>query len=121
MDVSGQRFGGSTVSFAVSDTGSAATGPVTVSIALPASSTIFGGGHGGFDRGPGRGGFGGWSCRASSGGATCEHRQMPAGAEVQGALFIMVFNRSACGQAVGLTATSGAASVSAQSPEVLQC
>ena len=121
MDVSGQRFGGSTVSFAVSDTGSAATGPVTVSIALPAGSTIFGGGHGGFDRGPGRGGFGGWSCQASSGGATCEHRQMPAGAEVQGALFIMVFNRSACGQAVGLTATSGAASVSAQSPEVLQC
>lgn len=119
-----QQGRGAMVTFAVADTGSAATGDLTVSVALPPGSALISGGLHGQDNGPARGGFGGfggWNCQPASGGAACQHGPVPAGTQTQDALFIVIESSTACGQPVGLTVTSGSATASAQSPEVLQC
>jgi len=102
------------VSFTVTDTGNASTGEITAAISLPSGSWFPGNGHH-----FGGGGFGGWSCQADSGGATCQHSAISAGAQAQGMIFRVV-GGSACGQPVQLTATSGAASASAESGDI-QC
>jgi hypothetical protein len=119
-----QQGRGAMVTFAVADTGSAATGDLTVSVALPPGSALISGGLHGQDNGPARGGFGGfggWNCQPASGGAACQHGPVSAGTQTQDALFIVIESSTACGQPVGLTATSGSATASAQSPEVLRC
>jgi DNA-directed RNA polymerase specialized sigma24 family protein len=132
------------VDFQVNDTGSAATRQVTVSITLPAGAWLFGGqggwhGHGnggGQGNGGGNGNGGrhwhgqtsgqaadagdGWSCQPTSTGASCQHSAIAAGGQAQGVIYIGI-SGSACGQPVGLTASSGSASASAQSPQDLQC
>ncbi len=127
---------GAQVVFQVNNTGSAATRKVTVSITLPAGTWVFGGrhGHGGW---PGHGGghwhatgaadgstadaSKGWSCQPTSSGANCQHSAISPGGQAQGVLYIAFFGSSACGQSVGLTASSGSSSASAQSPQDLQC
>jgi hypothetical protein len=120
------------VDFQVSDTGSAATGEVTVAIALPSGAWLFGG-----DDGQGNGGDGGrwhalsssqsvdggegWSCQPTSTGASCQHSAISAGGQAQGVIYIGFSGSSACGQPVGVTASSGSASASAQSAQDLQC
>ncbi|HUA41706.1 MAG TPA: zf-HC2 domain-containing protein [Streptosporangiaceae bacterium] len=143
---------GAQVVFQVSNTGSATTRKVTVSITLPPGTWVFGGppGQGG-GHGPGGGGHGGWpghggghwhatgtaaagtadagtadagngwSCQPTSTGATCQHSAISPGGQAQGMLYIAFFGSSACGQSVGLTASSGSASASAQSPQDLRC
>jgi RNA polymerase sigma factor (sigma-70 family) len=118
----------STVIFKVSDTGSARTKALIVSVALPAGSSLAtwppgqgngnGGGHHGHD---GHWGQSGWSCSATSSGARCRHAAIPAGGQSEGVIFISVSGSSACGQTVSVTAASGSASASAQSPEEIQC
>ncbi len=107
------------VAFQVSDTGSAATGALTVTITLPAGSSMIDGGrghhHAASDPGDG------WSCQPDSTGATCQHAGIQAGSQAQGTIFIMVSGTSACGQPVQLSATDGSASASAQSPEGIPC
>jgi DNA-directed RNA polymerase specialized sigma24 family protein len=139
-----------TVVFNVSDTGSARTRELIVSVALPAGSSLQtwphghgNGGGGGFGGGGnGGGGFGGggnggggnghhgdsgqwgqsgWSCKATSSGARCRHAAIPAGGQSQGVIFISINGSSACGQTVSVTATSRSASATAQSPEEIQC
>ena len=44
-----------------------------------------------------------------------------AGGQAQGTIYIWISGSSACGKSVGLTASSGSASASAQSPQDLQC
>jgi DNA-directed RNA polymerase specialized sigma24 family protein len=130
---------GGQVVFQVSDTGSAATGPLTVSISLPAGTWLVGGRdgrggghrHGGgpwhgfggsqADGGPGAGTLAGWSCRPTSTGAGCQHPAIQAGGQSQGVIFIGIDGSPACGQSVGLTVTSGSAAASAQSPQHIQC
>ncbi len=121
----------SVVVFQVSDTGSAGTRALIVSVALPAGSSLVtwphgqgnwngnGGGHQGDNGQWGQGG--GWSCRATSSGARCRHNPIPAGGQAQGVIFIAINGSSACGQTVAVTAASGSASASAQSPEDIQC
>lgn len=137
------------VAFQVSDTGSASTREVTVSITLPAGAWLFGGqggsqghgnggGHGGW-QGQGNGGGdghggghghgrkggqadagAGWSCQRTSTGADCQHSAISPGGQAQGVIYIGI-SGSACGQSIGLTASSGSASASAQSPQDIQC
>jgi RNA polymerase sigma factor (sigma-70 family) len=100
------------VTFQVTDTGSAATGELAVTVTLPAGSSMLadGGRHGNAasDRN-------GWSCQPTSTGATCQHAAISAGAQTSGTIFITLSGTTACGQPVELTATSGSTSVSAQS------
>jgi RNA polymerase sigma factor (sigma-70 family) len=91
------------VAFQVTNTGSAASGPVTAVIALPAGSSLSGGNQAGS----------GWSCQTVSGGATCTHAALPAGQQAQGMLFVTVSGTAACGQPVRLTVTSGSSTATA--------
>jgi len=110
--------GGGWVTFQVQDTGSAATGQVTVSIALPAGASMTGsggGGHGGGDAVLTPFDGNGWNCQATSTGATCTHAGLSAGSQARGDIFFTVSGSSTCGQPVDLTAASGSASASAHS------
>jgi DNA-directed RNA polymerase specialized sigma24 family protein len=124
----GQHWNGAVVIFKVSDTGSAKSRALIVSVALPSGSWFFtwshgpGHGHGaGHWRGPGHGGQNGWSCRATASGARCRHAAIPAGGQSQGTIFIGIGGSSACGDTVSVTAASGSVSADAQSPEEIQC
>jgi hypothetical protein len=117
-------YGGhhNSVVFQVSDTGSAGTGALVVSVALPPGSSLSSPpGHGDDQGNDGHGGQGGWSCKATSTGALCSHASIPAGGQAQGVIFIAINNSSACGQTVSVTAASGSASASAHSRENIQC
>jgi len=108
--------------FQINDTGSAATGELTVSIRLPAGTSLLGNGPGhGQDSNSDHGGSGGWSCQATSTGASCQHAAISPGGHAQGVIYIGISGSSACGQPVSLTATSGSASASAQSSQDIQC
>ncbi len=114
---SGHQWQGAMAVFQVSDTGSAKTGTLTVSVVLPPGSWLISWGHGhGHD-----GNQGGWSCQATSSGASCTHNPVQAGSQSQGTIFIGIGGSSACGQPVSVTATSGSATASAQSTQVLAC
>ncbi len=116
VDVYGGGFGGVQVAFSVTDTGSAATGELTAVITLPSGSSLAGGGfrhrHHHDD---------GWTCQPTASGASCQHAAESADQSAQGTIQVQVSGPAACGQAVQLTATSGSASASAQSPETIQC
>jgi DNA-directed RNA polymerase specialized sigma24 family protein len=122
VDVHGGRHH-SNVFFQVSDTGSAGTGELTVSVALPAGSSLLTGsqGDGGDAHVSDHPGQHGWSCTATSSGALCSHGPIPAGGQSWGMIFIAIDASSACGQTVSVTASSGSASASAESPEDIQC
>jgi len=129
VDVYSGHHGG-TVVFKVSDTGSARTRALIVSVALPAGSSLAtwpsgpgngGGGGGGHHGNTGTWGQSGWSCKATSSGARCRHAAIPAGGQSQGVIFISINGSSACGQTVSVTAASGSVSATAQSPEEIQC
>jgi DNA-directed RNA polymerase specialized sigma24 family protein len=114
------------IQFQVTDTGSVATGTVTVSITLPAGSSMFGGnggggwGHGGQADSSSATDFGdGWGCQPTSGGATCTHGALTAGQQANGMIFVSLSGSGACGQPVSLTATSGTAV--AQATQDLAC
>jgi DNA-directed RNA polymerase specialized sigma24 family protein len=108
---SGQRFRGDQITYEVSDTGTAGTGEVSVTISLPAGSWALGGGR---HRG-GYGGASGWSCQPAAAGITCQHAAIAAGSQAAGTLFLAVTSSGACGQPVQITATSGGVAASAQS------
>lgn len=135
VSIAGQQahWRGAQVVFQVNDTGSAATGELTVSISLPAGTWLFGDQHGhgggdghggghwhGRDSGTSDGGDG-WSCQPTSTGASCQHAAISPGGQAEGVIYIWIFGSSACGKSVGLTASSGSASASVQSPQDLQC
>ena len=105
-----------TVGFQVTNTGSAASGPLTVMIALPAGSSAFSG-SGGNEEGAGSldatALFSPWSCQPTSGGATCTHAALAAGQQTAGTLLIALSGSAACGQPVSLTITSGGPAASA--------
>lgn len=109
---------GGVVAFQVTDTGSAATGELTVSISLPSgASMITGGGDNAHAADKG-----GWNCQPDSAGASCTRGGISAGARSSGTIIISVNSGSAaCGRPVQITATSGGASASAQSPENIRC
>ena len=136
------RFG--QVVFQVTDIGTEATGTLTVSISLPAGTSVFdswptappeptesawpgesgesgGSGHGGWPDGDGSAAFGvsGWSCQPVSGGASCTHAAIAAGAQTQGVLFIGLSGTAACGQPVSVTVTAGSAF--AQATDDIRC
>jgi RNA polymerase sigma factor (sigma-70 family) len=103
------------VFFQVSDTGSAPTSQLAVAITLPSGASMLGSGQNFFG-----GGFG-WSCQPTSTGATCQHAQVSAGTQTEGAIFMTISGNAACGQPVELTATSGSVSASAQSANGISC
>lgn len=119
--------------FQVTNTGSAATGTVTVSISLPAGSSMSSGQTGG-SGGDGSGGqdggsadsagstaFGGsgWDCQPAAGGAICTHGAIAPGQQADGVLMVRLSNSAACGQPVSMTVTSGSAF--AQATQDLRC
>jgi hypothetical protein len=103
--------GSGTVFFQVNDTGSAATGQVTVTITLPAGASMSSGG----DTGLRSSDWNSWSCQATSTGATCTNAGISAGNQAWGAIGFTVSGSSICGQPVDLTAASGSAAANAQS------
>jgi RNA polymerase sigma factor (sigma-70 family) len=133
----GARFGHARpLEFGVANTGSAATETVTVSISLPAGSSVFAGQPGGGGGGSGgwggsqRGGSadstsstafspGGWDCQPTASGASCTHAAIAAGQQADGFLIVTVSDSAACGQPIQLTVTSGPAF--AQAAEDLGC
>jgi DNA-directed RNA polymerase specialized sigma24 family protein len=117
INIGGQHPHSAKIDFQINDTGSAATGELTVSIALPAGTRLSGSGHGH----AAAGGSGGWSCQPTSAGASCQHSAISSGGQAQGMIFIRISGSAACGQSVGLTVTSGSAAASAQSPQSLKC
>ncbi len=104
--------GGSSILFEVTDTGTASTGELTASITLPSGTSLFG-----------RGSYGpsGWTCQPTATGASCRHGPVSPGQSAQGALYISVYGRQACGQPVELAVSSGTLSASAQSGQDIQC
>jgi hypothetical protein len=102
----------------VTETGSATTEALTISITLPPGSSLAGSGPG--NRGPG-GGDGDWTCQADATGATCQHSPIGGGSRAFGSIQIGLSGSASCGQPVGMTATSGSDSASAQSPDDIQC
>jgi DNA-directed RNA polymerase specialized sigma24 family protein len=113
VSVNGFRGNRDQVVFGVTDSGTAATGELTVSITLPSGSSMIGSGFG-------RGGQSSWSCQPSGSGATCTHDAIAAGGQVQGSI-VIASEGSACGQQVQVTATSGGQSASATSTQGIQC
>ncbi|MGB6457345.1 MAG: hypothetical protein WBH47_22980 [Streptosporangiaceae bacterium] len=121
--------------FQVANTGSVATGTVTVSISLPTGSSVFGeapGGAGGFagqddsqHGGSADGdaatafGPGGWDCQPTVAGATCTRPAIPAGQQAEGVLVVSLNGSAACGQPARLTVTAGQAF--AQATQDLRC
>ena len=115
--VGGMHFGNfQQVSFQVTNTGSAPTRQLTVTITLPSGASMFGGGNQGFFGG----GFG-WSCQPTSTGATCQHAGVSAGSHAEGAIFMTISDNAACGQPIELTATTGPVSATAQSGSGVSC
>lgn len=118
LSVSGHGQGVRVV-FQVANTGSAASGPLTAVIALPAGASLSSvdaqqlSGVNGSAEGTAVPLFGGWSCQSTSGGATCTHAALSAGQQAQDMLFIAVSGSGACGQPVRLTVTDGGATAAA--------
>jgi hypothetical protein len=104
------------VVFTVADTGGIATGELTVWLNLPGSSP------GSAQSGSSSEGTNGWACQQTWTGVTCRHDGIQAGSSIGDSLLISVSGpQEACGRPVSLTAVSGEAWVSAQSPEDIQC
>jgi hypothetical protein len=101
------------VVFQVTDGGTAATGALTATITLPSGSAMTSGGFGHHGSQ--------WTCQPTPSGATCQHDPISAGQQTFGMILVQLTGTAACGQSVQLTATSGAASASAQSPQPIQC
>jgi hypothetical protein len=97
-----------TVTFAVKDTGSAATGEVTVSLVLPPDSY----------QGQVQGETGGWTCQPSTAGATCQHSAIAAGSQTPQSVIAISTENQGCHQVVEMTAVSGNASASAKSGQI---
>ena len=104
--------------FQVTNTGTAASGPVTAVITLP-TGTSMSSGFGADQQdsasldGTALAISGGWSCQSAGGGATCTHAALSAGEQAQGMLFFTVSSSAACGQSVRLTVSSGSATAGA--------
>jgi DNA-directed RNA polymerase specialized sigma24 family protein len=134
----GLMFGHATLlEFQIANAGSAPTETVTVSISLPAGSSVFDwqpggsgdggwGGQGGSRRSASADGTdstafspGGWDCQPTASGATCSHAAIAAGQQTEGFVLVTVSDSAACGQAIQLTVTSGPAF--AQATQDLSC
>jgi DNA-directed RNA polymerase specialized sigma24 family protein len=94
------------VAFDVTNTGDGATGAVDVTLTgAPLWSVV----------------SGSWTCQATDSGATCQDGAIPAGGQAQETLILRTFTETPCGEPVQLTAVSGSAQASAQSPQVMEC
>ena len=94
----------------VSDPGTAATGPVTVTITLPSGVSLLG-----------LVGSSSWSCSPTSAGQTCTHGAIGAGATSSLSFNILVVNLTGCGNSVVATAVSGSLSATGASAAKVQC
>jgi DNA-directed RNA polymerase specialized sigma24 family protein len=97
---------------AVNVSGAATSGDLTVSLALPAGTSLWTG-SGGVSSG--------WSCQATSGGATCRTGPVAEGSEASAVITISVSIPASCGELVQLTAVSGSSSASGPSANGVQC
>jgi DNA-directed RNA polymerase specialized sigma24 family protein len=104
------------VVFGVSNSGSDTTSELTVSLALPAGTSVIGG-----SASPGPGAGVGWLCAESGTVATCQHAGIAASADAQGGLFLAISGTSACGDAVRMSVRSGSGSASTESSQSVQC
>ena len=96
-----------TVAVRVSDQGTAATGGITASLALPAGITLLGLGAD----------SSGWSCS----GSTCTHGPVAAGATATVSFRILVASLESCGAPVAASAVSGTLSATGQSAATVGC
>lgn len=108
VDVSARGRSSDLVTWAVTDTGHAAAGAVTVALTLPAGTELMSSGEAG------------WTCEQTMSGASCQHGSLSPGSAAQGAVLISVDHHS-CGQPVSLAAAAGTATISARSPDGIAC
>lgn len=97
------------VSIAVSDPGTAATGPLTTSLTLPPGISVLA-----LPGSP-------WSCTTSSGTMTCTHAAIGAGATAEESVSVLVLSLSGCGDSLAATVVSGSLSAAGSSAEQVQC
>jgi hypothetical protein len=96
----------------VSDPGTAATGAVTASLALPAGISLLGLGSG----------SAGWSCGSGSSRTTsCGHGPLGAGSASTVSFRVLVVSLAGCGNPIVATAVSGSLTASGQSAESVAC
>ena len=104
------------VVFEVTNSGPDTTRELTVSLTLPAGTSVIGG-----SASPGPGAGAGWLCAESGRQATCQHAGIATGADAQGGLFLAIAGTSGCGEAVRMSVSTGSASASTESPQSVQC
>ncbi|MGH3274295.1 MAG: RNA polymerase sigma factor [Streptosporangiaceae bacterium] len=97
------------VNFVVSDTGSAATGTLTATLSLPGGADLLRAGQ-----------AGAWNCLTAGGAVVCTRVPLAAG-DMTNDFFTVGLTRSACGQAVEMTVTSGSGGPPASASVTIHC
>ncbi|HET9896186.1 MAG TPA: sigma-70 family RNA polymerase sigma factor [Streptosporangiaceae bacterium] len=98
------------VNISVSDTGTASTGPMTATLALPSGTTMLG-----------LAGSSSWSCTTTGSGGTCTHAAIGAGTAANFSFNMLVISLAGCGSSVLATVAGGNATGSGSSPQQVQC
>jgi hypothetical protein len=97
---------------AISATGAATSGDLTVTLALPAGTSLYTG-SGAVSAG--------WTCQPTAAGATCRTGPVADGGQASAEITISVSIPASCGELVQLTAVSGSSSVSGPSANGVDC
>jgi DNA-directed RNA polymerase specialized sigma24 family protein len=101
------------LSFGVTNSGGTTTGDLTLSVSLPAGTSLW--------SGPGAVSSG-WSCQSTSVGLTCQGGPVSANTQVHASIIVSVNDLGeACGQRAWLSAVSGSVSASTQTGDGVQC
>lgn len=116
----GQCFVGNDneIMWTVTNTGSAATGELTVSLTLPAGASLQSNNSSQELCDEGATGAG---CQPTASGATCQLSGISPGSQAQDTIVVQFGIGTDCGDPVELTASSGSASASAQVPGGISC
>jgi DNA-directed RNA polymerase specialized sigma24 family protein/anti-sigma factor RsiW len=97
---------------AINVSGAATTGDLTVSLALPAGTSLYTG-SGAVSAG--------WTCQPTAAGATCRTGPVAEASEASAEITISVSIPASCGELVQLTAVSGSSSTSGPSANGVDC
>jgi DNA-directed RNA polymerase specialized sigma24 family protein len=106
------------VTWTVRDTGSAATGELTVSLTLPQGTSLESNDSDQAECDPDATGA---SCQPTAGGASCQLSGISPGSQAQDTIVVAFDSIAACDQPVQVAVSSGSTSASAQAPGGINC
>jgi hypothetical protein len=106
------------ISWSVADTGSAATGDLTVSVTLPPGVSPQSENEYQEECDPDATGSG---CQLTASGVTCLYEGISAGTQAEAAIIVLFDSIADCGQPVDVTVSSGGASASTEAPGGINC